>query len=203
MINHYRFRWVVLQGFAIFWLVLTACAIALTYPPKLSWLAFLGPIVVALLSVFAVSKGSPGWGRASQLAQAFLFSISLVSDTLLKTVSANLPVLLLTFVMLLFGVEFLSLVLNHHRQISNWLRDTMLEPNAFMISKSIGDVQSRLAQFGIVFAGSYLLTIGVLFASEIVVPLVPILSDIGVYVVLTSISLALLVILKEDQVVPP
>ena len=196
--NQYRFSWTILRVLAIFWLVITACAIALTYPAKLFSLAILGPIVVALFSVLAVSKGNPNWGRASHLAQAFLFSISLVSETSLKTVSANLPVLLLTFVMLLFGVELLTLVLSHHRQVSDWLRETGLGSNAFMMSKSIGDIQGRLAQFGIIFAACYLLTVGVLFVSELVAPLAPMLSDIGVYLVLTSVSLALLIILKED-----
>lgn len=196
--NQYRFSWTILRMLAISWLVITACAIASTYPAKLFSLTILGPIVVALFSVLAVSNGNPSWGRASHLAQAFLFSISLVSETSLKTLSANLPILLLTFVMLLFGVEFLTLVLSHHRQVSDWLRETGLESNAFMMSKSIGDIQGRLAHFGIIFAAGYLLSVSVLFVSEVVAPLAPILSDIGVYLVLTSVSLALLIILKED-----
>jgi hypothetical protein len=202
MMNRYRFGWIALEGLAVFWLVLTACAITSTYPLRLFSLAILGPIVVASFSLLAVSTGNLEWSRFSLLTEAVLFSISLVSDTWLKNVSTNIPILLLTFVMLLFGVEFLNLVLSHHVQISNWLPDRTLKANAFMLSKSIGEIQNRLTQFGIVFAACYVLTIAVLFTSEIVVPLVPILSDIGVYVVLTSVSLALLVILKENQAVP-
>jgi hypothetical protein len=201
--NRYHSRWVALQGLAVFWLALTACAITLTYPSRLFSLAVLGPIVVASFSVLAVSTGNTGWGKFSLLAEAVLFSVSLASGTWLRNLSTNIPTLLLTFIMLLFGIEFLNLVLSHHKQIASWLPDKALKANAFMLSKSIGDIQDRLTQFGIVFAACYLLTIGVLFASEVVVPVVPILSDIGVYVVLTSLSLALLLIVREEQAVLP
>ena len=196
--NQYRSGWILLRGLSSFWLVLTAFAIVSSYPPRLISITVLGPIIVAVFSLLAISKGNPALGRASLLAQAILFSISLISDTLLKVVSANLAVLLLTFVMLLFGVEFLTLVLNYHKQVSNWLGDTEFEPNARMVNKSLRDINRKLARFGIIFAGCYVLTIGVLFVSEVVASLTPVLSDIAVYVVLTSVSLALLIILRED-----
>lgn len=196
--NQYRSGWILLRGLCSFWLVLTALAIVSSYPTGLFSITVLGPIMVAIFSLLAISKGNPAWGKASLLAQAILFSISLISDTFLKAVSANLAVLLLTFVMLLFGVEFLTLVLSHHGQLSNWLRDTEFGPNALMVNKSLRDIHRKLARFGIIFAGCYVLTIGVLFVSEVGASLAPVLSDIAVYVVLTSVSLPLLIILKED-----
>jgi hypothetical protein len=196
--NQYRSGWVLLRGLSSFWLALTALAIVSSYPPGLFSITVLGPVIVTIFSLLAVSKGNAACGRASLLAQAILFSISLISDTLMKAVSANLAILLLTFVMLLFGVEFLTLVLSHHRQISNWLEDTEFEPNALMVNKSLRDIGRKLARFGIIFAGCYVLTIGVLFVSEIAASLAPVQSDISVYVVLISISLALLIILRED-----
>ena len=196
--NQYRSSWNLLQGLSSFWLVLTAFAIVSSYPTWLFSITVLGPIVVAVFSLLAISKGNPAWGKASLLTQAILFSISLISDTLVKAVSANLPVLLLTFVMLLFGVEFLTLILSRHRQVSNWLGGTEFESNALMVNKSLRDIREKLTRFGIIFAGCYVLTIGVLFLSEVVGSFASILSDIAVYVVLTSVSLALLIILKED-----
>jgi hypothetical protein len=203
MINRYYSSWIALQGLAVFWLVLTACAVALTYSSRLLFLALLGPVVVASLSLLAVSTGKPEWGKFSLMAEAVLFSISLMSDTFSENVSAGMPVLLLTFIMLLFGAEFLNLVLTHHGQMSNWLSDNALKANASMMNKSIRAIQARLTQFGMVFAACYLLTIGVLFSSEMISSLAPVLSDIGVYVVLASVSLALIVILKDDSSLPP
>jgi hypothetical protein len=196
--NQYQSGWILLRGLSSFWLVLTAFVIVAFYPTWLFSITVLGPIVVAVFSLLAISKGHPAWGKASLLTQAILFSILLVSDTLMKAVSTNLPILLLTFVMLLFGVEFLTLVLSRHRQVSNWLEDTESESSSLMVNKSLRDIHQKLARFGIIFAGCYVLTIGVLFLSEVVASFVSVLSDIAVYVVLTSVSLALLIILKED-----
>ena len=196
--NRYQSGWILLRGLSSFWLVITAFAIASFYPTWLFSITVLGPIVVAVFSLLAISKGNSAWGKASISTQAILFSILLISDTLMKAVSANLPVLLLTFVMLLFGVEFLTLVLSRHRQVSNWLADIEFEPNAFMVNKSLRDIHQKLARFGIIFAGCYVLTIGVLFLSEVVASSASVPSDIAVYAVLASVSLALLIILKED-----
>jgi hypothetical protein len=63
---------------------------------------------------------------------------------------------------------------------------------------SLDRLYRRLAWDGIIFGAAYLLSLTVASMGSLLSSVAPALSDISVYVIVTSISLAILIVLREE-----
>jgi hypothetical protein len=135
--------------------------------------------------------------RIVLFAEVLLFSMSLVAALFSPVIAGVFPVLLLTFVMILFSDRTLHLFASHGAQFSTSV-DRLIDFNALAIEQSLTYLFRRLARNAVMFAGCYLLTIVVLLGGFDLSGVAPILSDASLYILIISISLALLVSMKED-----
>jgi hypothetical protein len=191
-------RWRALCGFTIAWLALTFVSFAASLR-HLSGLLILGPILGILLATLAIVKSDWKTGLVSLTIGGLMF-FSLVGDQVVSgNVRDNLPILLLQFIMFLFSVEILTSVLNQQQVLS----PKSISPNHtasyhVLVQRSIKDVQAQIARFGLFFASCYLITVGLLYVGSEVRSISPVLTDVSFYIVVVSVSLALLILLREE-----
>ena len=68
-----------------------------------------------------------------------------------------------------------------------------------VLQKSIQQAARRMARVGLLFASFYLISMLALYIGTFVEGLAPVLADVSLYVVVVSVSLALLIILREPS----
>ena len=107
-----------------------------------------------------------------------------------------LPGLLLAYVLILFSAEALALTRQHHPMYSKDKKGP--QTYSVMLQKSVEHMTRRTIRLASVLGGCYVITPAVLFLGDVFVTALPALSDISLYIVAVSISLALLLILRED-----
>jgi hypothetical protein len=56
----------------------------------------------------------------------------------------------------------------------------------------------HVARAGLLFSSCYLVSLGILYLNAIAIPTMPLLADVSLYIVVVSVSLALLVLLREE-----
>jgi hypothetical protein len=176
---------------------LTFVAIAATIPSQLIVIRIIAAFVGLFLSVLATFRTSLLLTRITLLAEVGLFSMSLVAALFSPAIASVFPLLLLTFVMILFSDRTLHLYASQGVEFSTSI-DRLLDFNAPVIERSLTHLFRRLARNGVMFAGCYLLTVMVLLGGFDLSRVAPILSDASLYILIISISLALLVSMKED-----
>lgn len=192
----YRIRWALLRIFSATWILLTLISITVTLPPTLLPVGIIGSVFGISTGLIAVLNGRWVWSEVSLLDGGLMFLVLLLEENMSKTVEQNLPVMLLQFVMLLFAVEVLSVVSKQHGLFSKVLIET--EGSVSILARSIHQALRRTARLGLLFASSYFISIAILYVGAYIAPLSPILSDISFYIVIVSVSLALLIILREE-----
>jgi hypothetical protein len=192
----YRIRWALLRIFSATWILLTLISITVTLPPTLLPVGIIGSVFGISTGLIAVLNGRWVWSEVSLLDGGLMFLVLLLEENMSKTVEQNLPVMLLQFMMLLFAVEVLSVVSKQHGLFSKVLIET--EGSVSILARSIHQALRRTARLGLLFASSYFISIAILYVGAYIAPLSPILSDISFYIVIVSVSLALLIILREE-----
>ncbi|HUK51159.1 MAG TPA: hypothetical protein VLV18_08985 [Terriglobales bacterium] len=192
-----RLRWNLLQGIVAIVVFLSFAFIGIAIPPQFSMARIAAVFAGLVFSMLASFRSSILWCRIALLTEVFFFATSLVAATFSSTIAAVVPLLLLAFMMILFTDRILNQVACYRLQFSV-LNDRLFEFNAPVIERSLEDLYRRVARNGVIFAGCCLLTILILLAGFDLSRVAPILSDASVYILVVSMSLALLVSTKEE-----
>lgn len=193
-----RLRWDVLRGFAGTMTIATFVLILSTIPTSIWALWLLALIVGVLTSVIALVKCDFAWNMLTTLEQGILLGIALFSGVLKGAPGENLPILLLAFVMILVSEHTLSLISEHGDQFSPSNHGLEMDFNVPVLRRSLDRLYRRLARDGCILGMGFVLSIAVASTSGILVPIAPLLSDISVYVLVTSVALAVLIVSKEE-----
>jgi len=191
-----RLRWNLLRTFSAALVLITYLVILLAIP---NWWAFAVPALIlgAVTTVLAMLQWKRIWIWVTILTQGFVFAIGLVSTLLGVTGASGVSILLLAFPMILISEHVLSVALNYSGQFSEHRNRSVMEFNANALTTSIDYAYKRLAQDGLLFGVAFLGALSVAAAS-VVSPAIAGISDPSVYVIVASISLALLIAFKQD-----
>jgi hypothetical protein len=150
------------------------------------------------IAIASALKGESRWVTVSILEMWFLFFTLIVSQALGDAVGQYLPITLLQLIMILFAYELITATLQFRQQFSSAI---YAGENAGIDSRLRSSAQTAfraIASAGTLFVGCYTVSLAVLFASTFAALDVPLVSDISLYIVVVSVSLALLLVLRED-----
>lgn len=191
-------RWRALCGFTIAWLALTF--VSFTAPLQhLSGFLILGSILGILLATLAIVTSDWKTGLVSLTIGGLMFFSLVVDQVVSGSVRNNLPILLLQFIMFLFAVEILTSVLKQQQVLSpKSIQPGQTVSYPALLQRSAKDVQAQISRLGLFFASCYLITVGLLYVGTELRPISPVLTDVSFYIVVVSVSLALLILLREE-----
>jgi hypothetical protein len=185
------------------WSIVALCGLAVVslavvtiiacMPSGYQILGLITGFVILTLAGHAMFNGNVGRMRIALISTCLLFSLSLLGCILRKTVVEELPLLILAFIFILFSSETMTLIDKHCRL---HVGTNILNNALTVVSWRI--VQRRMAWLAIVFSGCYMLTIFAIYVGLYVHSVVPFLGDASVYLVVATVSLALLVTFRED-----
>ncbi len=193
------FRWRVLRIFSVAWLLLTLGSTLAFLPSSFLSAGILGMVFGGIIGALAVAVGGRRLAVAAILDAGLMFFMLLLSQTAQRTLSDNLPVTMLQFLMFLFTIEILSLVFEHNALFSAVTVRSDPSSSIPILGKSIQQVFRRISRLGLLFASCYFISLGLLYVGSFFSLIVPVLSDISLYIVVVTISLSLLIVLQEDQ----
>jgi len=197
-LGNLRLRWNVLRVIAAAIAIATFTLILTTIPPAISILWVLALLTGSAVSTIAVVKCDLAWSRIALLAQSILFAIALLSAISTGGPADKVPILLLAFVMILGTEQTLSLISNYGAQFSLTNSAHVTDFNIPILQRSLDRLYRRLAWNGVIFGAAYLLVLTVASIGSLLSPVAPALSDISVYVLVTAISLAILIVLRDE-----
>lgn len=128
-----------------------------------------------------------------------VFFAVLISQALTNTIGEYLPITLLQCVMILFALEVLTISCKFQEQLSNGSFETGdLMGTEGLLRRSTQQAFKQVSRTGMLFASCYLLSIGFLYVGASAALATPLVADISLYVVVVSVSLALLLLLREE-----
>lgn len=186
-------------GFSVFaLLLLTFILLAATFPAGVVPIAVFASGFGILFGSWAIVKGDWMWARGALLVEGLMLFSSLLIRTASGTVLQTLPLLLLVYIMILFAVEALELVCKLHVTYSKEVQALPFSHSIPILDRTTGHLFQRLSRLGVLFGSCYLLTVGAISLGGLFVSILPVLSDVSLYIVAVSISLALLLILREE-----
>jgi hypothetical protein len=191
-------RWNIFRILSFAILLLTFGLVTISFPPWPLWMTGSVAIVGVLSGLAAVLKGDRIWARGTSLIIGLMFFISLFWRILSATVEENLAMLLLLFVLVLFSIEDLNLLSRHQKQYSKEMVAEFAS-SITVLQKSMEQVRKQIGRLGLIFGSCYIITIGIVYIGALLASFVPVLSDYSLYVVVVSTSLALLMIIREEQ----
>ena len=172
-------------------------ALILTTIPIAIWTLWVSALLIGIaVTSLALVKYDLIWNKITLLAQSILFAIALLTAISTGGAAEGIPILLLAFVMILGTEQVLSLISNYGAQFS--LSNSAPIFNVPTLQRSLDHLYRRLAWDGAIFSAGYLFSVAVVSMGNFLGPVAPALSDISVYVLVTSISLAILIVLKEE-----
>ncbi len=187
----------VLLAFSAGWQVLTFAFITILLPPSLLLVGMIGSVVGASFAIIAVLKGSMAYAQMSLLDAWIIFILLLISQAVAGTIGQFLSITVLQCVMVLFAVEVLTVSCRYRKQLSSeWTGASAW--SELPLRRSAQQAARHVSRAGLLFASCYLASLGVLYAAPFTASAAPLLSDISVYIVVVSVSLALLILLRED-----
>lgn len=197
-VDTYLLHWNVLRIFSLAWLLVTLVFVTILLPPQLLPVGILGSLLGTSIGALAILKGRWKWSVISLLDVGLMFTVLLLTQTVSKVVDQNLPITLLLFVMLLFAVEVLAVICKHQSVFLNGILRSEALVSKDVLRRSTQNAFRKMSRLGLLFASCYLISLGILFVGAYATSIAPVLADVSLYVVVVSISLALLIILRED-----
>lgn len=197
-IDSYVAGWTIVRILSSAFLLLTFGLLTISFPLWSLRITGLVALVGIFFGLIAVLKGDRIWVRTTSLITGVMFFCSLLWHTLSSTLEQNLAMLLLLFVLVLFSAENLSLVCRYQKQYS---KETIAElpTSLIVLQKSMEQIHKQIGRLGLILGGCYVITIGIVYVGGLLGSFAPVLSDTSLYVVVASISLALLMIIREEQ----
>lgn len=182
--------------FSTGWQLLTLVFVTTFLPSKLVAVGIIGSVVSASLATMAVLKGRSAYAGLSLLDAWIIFFVLLISQAASGTIGQFLPITLLQCVMILFAVEALTVSCRYRHQLSSHSKESSASSEP--LRRSSQQAVHHISRAGLLFASCYLASLGILYAGVFTASSVPILSDISLYIVVVSVSLALLILLRQD-----
>ena len=195
-IENINWHWNIIRSALFALIVFTFLGLAATFPTNLIVIAAFGSGWGILFGAWALLKGDWLWSKAAILVGGVMLSVAVLIQIASKTILQALPGLLLAYVLILFSAEALALTRQHHPMYSKDKKGS--QASSVMLQKSVEHMTRKIIRLGSIFGGCYVITLAVLFLGDVFVTALPVLSDISLYIVAVSVSLALLLILRED-----
>ena len=191
-------RWNLARILVAALVLLAFISLVASFPQGLMLPASLASGLGMLLGGWSILKTSQTLARCALIVEALIMSLSLLVQLAFGSVLQALPSLLLTYVMILFSAEALDLIWKHSSAHSRRMYALQASYTITATQKSLEHIFGKLRRLPLLFGAGFILalvaaTLGNYFAS-----ISSVLSDISVYIVAVSISLALLLVLRED-----
>ncbi len=139
------------------------------------------------------------WTKFSILEMWLVFFALLVSQALTNTIGQYLPITLLQSVMIFFALEVSSVCSEFRLQLSRLMSVGDNLPG--MEDRLYSSAQAALrtiSRAGLLFASCYVLSLAILYVSTFAPLASPLITDVSLYIVVVSVSLALLLVSRED-----
>lgn len=192
-----RLRWNLLRVISAGQVAATSLLILMAIPS--TWWMVTGPVFMlgGVATILTVLQWKVAWAWLTLLVQGFLFVVGLLSVVFGIASGAYVPILLLALCMVMASEHVLSMTLNYSGQFSERGNRSVVEFNAQTLRASLDQLYRRLAWDGVVFGAGFLVSVAIA-AIGVVGPAAAFLSDPSVYALVASISLALLVLFKEE-----
>lgn len=128
-----------------------------------------------------------------------VFFALLISQAVTNTIGEYLPITLLQCVMILFALEVLTISCKFQVQLSSGSSETGDSMGTEdLLCRSVQQAVKQVSRTGMLFASCYLLSFGFLYVGASTAFATPFVADISLYVVVVSVSLALLLLLREE-----
>lgn len=163
----------------------------------------IGGFASVLASVLAVSSFTGGFEGRELLPclviTGFVFFLGLLAQIVNDSLARNLPLVLLEFILLLYSFEAVPAVTRRYNLFSAARYKSDLPQH--LLERSLRETYSHLLRVATLFGAAYMIAIAVLEARRIV-PSVLVLGDLTLYVVIVPISLALILVLREETSPP-
>ena len=186
-----------LQLFSMGWQSITFVFMVLFLPQRVFGAGVALSLVGVGLGAAGVLRGRPRWTYLSVLTMWTTFFWLIISQAGLGSIEQYLPLTLLQSVMILFATEVATESCKLRIQVSSEAKSISSE---VVILKPIASGQQafrHLSRLGLLFASSYVLSLGLLLAGGMIASAVPLFADISLYIVVASVSLSLLLLLRE------
>jgi hypothetical protein len=178
-------------------LLLTFTSLVASFPQWLTLPAVLVSVLGLMLGGWSVVRANRTLAWCTVVLEALLFVLSLTVQLAFESFRQTLPALLLSYVMILFSVEALDLIGKHSSAHSIQMYALEAPRGITMMWKSAEHVFGMLMRLPILFGGGFILALVTMILGSYFASVSSVLSDISVYVVAVSISLALLLVLRE------
>jgi hypothetical protein len=175
---------------------MTFVVLAVTFPNELILPAIFGSCLGVLIAGWALLRGDRWWANAALVAGGLTMGISILLQLLYGAILQALPGLLLAYVMLLFSAEGFALVSGHYGIQSKYNQN--LQSSLAMVEESLEHLTRKSSRLAALFGGCFVVSLAAISAGDVLVGTVPVLSDLSIYIVAVSVSLALLLILREE-----
>jgi hypothetical protein len=185
-----------LQLFSIGWQSMTCVLMMLLLPQRVLGVAV--SIVGVAFGTAGILRGRPLWTNLSVLTMWTTFFWLIISQATLGSIEQYLPFTLLQSVMILFATEVVTETCKLRNQVSSEAKAIPSEGVELKPIRSGQQAFRHISRLGLLFASSYLLSLGLLFAGGMIASAVPLLADISLYIVVVSVSLSLLLLLREE-----
>jgi len=189
-------RWNLVRSALFVFVVIAFFDLAATFPSDLIPIAVFGSSLGILFGGWSLLRGDWFWGRAALLVGGIMLIASLLIHIVSNAILQALLELLLAYVMLIFSAESLNLINQHYDMYSKNFQGP--QASYAMLQKSMEHMTHKIMRLGLIIGGCYIIALAVISVGDAFVTALPPLSDISLYIVAVSVSLALLLILRED-----
>ena len=189
-------RWNLVRSALFFIVVLTFFVLPGTLPTDLILIAAFGSGLGILFGGWSLFKGDWFWGRAALLVGGVMLIASMLIQIVARAILEALPGLLLAYLMLIFSAEAFDLTRQHYGLYPKNFKGP--QASYVMLQKSMEHMTHKIIRLGLIFGGCYVIALTIISVGDAFVTALPVLSDISIYIVAVSVSLALLLILRED-----
>jgi len=197
ILSQLRLRWNLLRIISVGQVVATFLLILVAIP-NIWWLVTVPVFALgSVAAVLAVLQWRVAWSWLTLFCEVFLFVVGLLSAVFGIVSTAYVPLLLLALSMIIASEHILSMTLKYGGQFRWHGNRSVMEFNAQVLTASLGHLYRRFAWDSAVFGTVFLASLAIA-AVSVVGPTVSFLSDPSVYALVASISLAFLIVFKEE-----
>jgi len=159
-------------------------------------IAALGAGIGVLFAAWSIVKGDIWWGKAALAVGGVLLGVSILLRLLAGSILQDLPALLFAYVVLLFSAEGFTLVSEHFGIQTKRVHGPQLSLS--MAKRSLEHVTRKSSRLAVVFGGCFVVSLIAISLGDVLATSAPALFDLSIYIVAVSVSLALLLTLRED-----
>ena len=185
--------------FSVGWQATAFAFITLFLPEPLLPAGIIVSLTGISIAIASVMKGRSAWTAFSILEMWLIFLALLVSRTLTNTIEQYLPITLLQSIMIFLALEVSTVCCDFRQQLSSVISVADTSPGLEGCPNGSAQAAFRaISRAGLFFASCYVLSLAILYVSTSVALAAPLITDISLYIVVVSVSLALLLLSRED-----